>query len=67
MLLTGLQVCLENILTAPSPPREVYVDTTQRHQTTLNKHFKKFHKVRLIETKSLACLPDYAVLSGQWF
>ena len=44
MIPTGLHVSRENILIFPNPPRDVYVDTTEQYQTTLNKHFQEFHK-----------------------
>ena len=44
MIQTGLHVSRANILIFPSPPREVYVDTTKQYQTTLNRHFQEFHK-----------------------
>ena len=61
MIPTGLHVCRENILISPSPPRELYVGTTQQHQTTLNRHFQEFHKVSLNEKKT-SC-----VLWNMWY
>ena len=66
MIPTGLHLCRDNILISPGSPRKVGAGTTQQHQTTLNRHFQEFHKVRLNETKNLVRPLEYAVLSEQW-
>ena len=51
----------------PSPFGEVFLGTTQQHQTKLKINFQELNKFRLNEMKNVLRALEYAVLSEKSF